>query len=371
MEGSQETSQAPPASHNQLGGQIPLTAPKVPTSLGADFVRKGSSLYHLFLGKKFQAHRLVGLLFLVEFFAASWYYAFDYKFFLTTPLVWSVGFTGWAQSITAAFTFTFMPNIEDPGFIAMSDKAPLSYRFILENSFFSMLLAFQYFYMTDGFYETIQWAWPVEVAFVFLPYYFRPLWPTTRLRTALANNKNKSAKNRAFMIASTYVVKVFYSFAKHYIGFFLNYIRFLGRVTPQDQHTIYGILITSSYMTTIAIFIHTLKFKGWIGPKTAAITYESAYLVTAYLYFKFAWTIYANLDLALVCFIGLVLNFGPKPIWHAYQALMLLVIMTMRDTSTGLYDLPASLVAEGAPLMRLASAFPEATFAGFGGLHSK
>jgi hypothetical protein len=30
-------------------------------------------------------------------------------------------------------------------------------------------------------------------------------------------------------------VKVFYSFAKHYIGFFLNYIRFLGRITPEDQ----------------------------------------------------------------------------------------------------------------------------------------
>lgn len=275
---TQETSQAQPS------GQIPPSVSKASRTTVADILTKGKFLYLLFFGKKFQAHRVVGLLFLLEFLAAAWYYAFDYKFFLTTPLVWSVGFTGWAQSITAAFTFTFMPNIEDPGFIAMSDKAPLSYRFILENSFFSMLLAFQYFYMTDGFYETIKYLWPIEIAFVFLPYYFRPLWPTTRLRTALKNNKNKSAKNRAFMIASTYIVKVFYSFAKHYIGFFLNYIRFLGRITPEDQHVIYGILITSSYMTTIAIFIHTLKFKAWIGPKTAAITYESAYLVTAYLY---------------------------------------------------------------------------------------
>jgi hypothetical protein len=349
MEGStQEQSQTQSAPQTQSSS--PPSAAKTQPSFAADAVKKSKSLYLLFFGKKFQAHRLVGLFFLIEFVAACWYYGTDYKYFLTTPLVWSVGFTGWAQSITAAFTFTFMPNIEDPGFIAMSDKAPLSYRFILENSFFSMLLAFQYFYMTDGWYETIQWAWPIEIVFVFLPYYFRPLWPTTRLRTALANNKNKSDKNRAFMVASTYVVKVFYSFAKHYIGFFLNYIRFLGRVTPEDQHTIYGILITSSYMTTIAIFIHTLKFKGWIGPKTAAITYESAYLVTAYFYLKFAQTILANLDLALLCFIGLALNFGPKPVWHGYQALMLLVISTMRATSTGLHDLPSSLIAEGAPL---------------------
>jgi len=38
-----------------------------------------------------------------------------------------------------------------------------------------------------------------------------------------------------FLRVSTYIVKVFYSFAKHYIGFFLNYIRFLGRITADDQ----------------------------------------------------------------------------------------------------------------------------------------
>ena len=40
--------------------------------------------------------------------------------------VWTLGMTGFLQSVTASCTFTFMPNIADPGFIAMSDKAPLS-----------------------------------------------------------------------------------------------------------------------------------------------------------------------------------------------------------------------------------------------------
>ena len=39
---------------------------------------------------------------------------------------------------------------------------------------------------------------PIEILFVFLPYYIRPLWPTTRMRTALENSKNKTDKNRFF-----------------------------------------------------------------------------------------------------------------------------------------------------------------------------
>ena len=272
----------------------------------------------------------------MQFFTAAYLYAFNYEHYLTTPLVWTLGMTGFLQSVTAACTFTFMPNIEDPGFIAMSDKSALSYKFIVENSFFSMLLAFQYCYMDNKIFEMIKAVPPIEILFVFLPYYIRPLWPTTRMRTALENSKNKTDKNRFFLRVSTYIVKVFYSFAKHYIGFFLNYIRFLGRITADDQKTIHGILITSSYMTTVAIFLHTLKFKGWLGPRQATVAYEGAYLVTAWLYWQFLGTIAANLDLALLCFIGMVLNFAPKGIWHTYQAFVLAYLWYARASATSM-----------------------------------
>lgn len=98
------------------------------------------------------------------------------------------------------------------------------------------------------------------------------------------------------------------------------------------RKTIHGILITSSYMTTVAIFLHTLKFKGWLGPRQATVAYEGAYLVTAWLYWQFLGTIAANLDLALLCFIGMVLNFAPKGIWHTYQAFVLAYLWYARAT---------------------------------------
>lgn len=308
----------------------------------------------MWFAPRFQVHRVTGLIFLLQFFAAFYLYIFNYEHYLKTPLVWTLGMTGFLQSVTASCTFTFMPNIADPGFIAMSDKAPLSYKFIVENSFFSMLLAFQYCYMDNKIFEMIRAVPPIEILFVFLPYYIRPLWPTTRIRTALENAKNKSEKNRFFYHASTYIVKVFYSFAKHYIGFFLNYIRFLGRITPEDQKTIHGILITSSYMTTIALFLHTLKFKGWLGPRTATVAYEGAYLITAWFYWQFLGTIAANLDLALLCFIGMVLNFAPKGIWHAYQAFVLAYLWHARASATSmpvstlppLLSLPAMIMGQ-------------------------
>jgi len=85
-------------------------------------------------------------------------------------------------------------------------------------------------------------------------------------------------------------------------------------------------------MTTVAIFLHTLKFKGWLGPRQATVAYEGAYLVTAWLYWQFLGTIAANLDLALLCFIGMVLNFAPKGIWHTYQAFVLAYLWYARAT---------------------------------------
>jgi len=53
-------------------------------------------------------------------------------------------------------------------------------------------------------------AWNVvEVCFVFLPYViFRPLFPTTRFKTAIANEKNKTEANVRFYRIGTQLIKV-------------------------------------------------------------------------------------------------------------------------------------------------------------------
>ena len=292
---------------------------------------------HLFFGRKFFLHRIVGLIFLIQWTLAIVLYLFMYDVFLHSPLVWTVPITGLIQSIIAAYTFTFMPRKIDPGITFLSDKSALSYFFIIENSFFEMLLAFQWLYYSDTLYPYMQYLIFPELIYVFFPYAIRPLWPKTRFRDALQNTKNKSDSNRTFMIVSTWIIKVFYIFAKHYIGYFLNYVRFLNTITPDEQYQVYGLMITSSFATTISIFLHTLKFKGYIGPKTATIVYEVSYIVTGYYFLRMFSVFAANPEIALLTFAGLLINFSSIYIQQFWQAIMCGLLYSVRFGYLSLY----------------------------------
>jgi len=284
----------------------------------------------LFFARKFFVHRVTGLFYLIMWTISLVMYFVNYERFRHSNLVWVVPVTGVIQSITAVYTFTFLPRKADPGITFLSDKSALSYFFIIENSFFELLLAFQWLYYSDFFYGWIRKSVVIELAFVFLPYLFRPLWPKTRLRDAIKNEKNKSAQNRTFMLASNYVIKVFYVFAKHYIGYFLNYVRFLDRISPEEQYLVYGLMITSSFATTISIFLHTLKFKGYIGPRTATLVYEASYLVTGY-YFLMMFTVFVRSpDLAILTAIGLILNFRSWTVQQIWQMLVIAILYGVR-----------------------------------------
>ena len=48
----------------------------------------------------------------------------------------------------------------------------------------------------------------VEPAFTFFPFYFRHLWPSSRIGTALRHSdKNMTDKNRLILTASAYAIK--------------------------------------------------------------------------------------------------------------------------------------------------------------------
>lgn len=98
----------------------------------------------------------------------------------------------------------------------------------MENVYFAGLLTFQWLYMHDTYRGYIQNILPValESSVVFLPYFlYRPLFPKTSFRDSLEKDRNKTDKNRTFFIIVTWVTKIFYVWAKHFIGFFLNYAR--------------------------------------------------------------------------------------------------------------------------------------------------
>jgi len=207
-------------------------------------------------------YSVLGLAFLIQWTASLYLYFYDYFLYYNSILVWSLPLCGFIQSIGATLTFTFLPKKQtDPGYY--SDKSTLSYNFVKENIYFAGLLLFQFLYMHDKckLWITNYIPYVIESTIVFLPYILiRPLFPKTSFRASLSiNDKNKTEKNKTFFIVVTWITKIFYVWAKHYIGFFLNYARFLDRISPELVRHIYFMLIMSSAATTISMFLHTLK----------------------------------------------------------------------------------------------------------------
>ena len=230
-----------------------------------------SGFVRLFFGRKFRAHRLLGLSFLIQYAASLYLFMTDYERWLSSPLPWSVPLNGFLQSVVAARTFTFLPRREDPGFAAVADKSTLSYFTVVENSFYSLQCLFASCYLLDRLTAQIRRLHVVEPFFVFFVFWARHLWPSSRISSALSNSKNKSAQHALKLTVSAYAIKAFYIYAKHFVGFFPLYLRFLGRLSHEDQRLLFGVQLLSSYAATVSIFVHTLKFKGLIGPVTASM----------------------------------------------------------------------------------------------------
>lgn len=294
------------------------------------------AIVKLFNQPKFRTHRIFGLAFLVQYAIAVPMYLFNYSRYLNSPLVWSVPLNGVLQSLNAAVTFTFLPKTDVPGFAAVADKSVLSYYTVVENSFYAMQLLFVSCYLRDDLRSIIRSLMIVEPYYVFLVFFLRDvLWHSSRISSALKNtDKTTTVQNRRIMVASAYAIKCFYLFAKHFVGFLPNYMIFLGRVNSDDQHLLYGVEVLSSYAATISIFIHTLKFKGYIGPITALVAYDIIIPGFLFLYWNMASVILQNWDLAILCSVGLFLNLVPKWCgnrspwkysWHAYQLGMMLL----------------------------------------------
>jgi hypothetical protein len=215
-------------------------------------------LYRLFFTRKFIVHRITGLFYLIQYATTAIMFFFYYETFKNSFLIWSMPLTGLIQSITAIYTFTFLPKKTiDPGYYG--DKGILSYNFIIENSFFEMLLLFQWVYYNDVFFNFFKNTFVFEAVLVFLPYVIRVMWPKTSFREGLKNDKNKSEEARTFYFVVTWITKMFYIWAKHYIGFFLNYVRFLDRINEEERYAVYFTLVFASFATTISLFLHTLR----------------------------------------------------------------------------------------------------------------
>lgn len=283
-----------------------------------------SAFHELFLtkrtgklgGVKFALHRINGILYLMQYVASFLLMVFNYDAYTRTPLPWTLPLCGWIQAVIASFTFTFLPKGNDAqGYY--SDKRTITYSFMVENVYFSGLLLFQALYGFTPFIKSLPF-W-VEHIGVFLPYViFRPLFPKTSLGDSRHTENQYSSKNMRFLKAMALISKIFYVWAKHFVGYYMNYMIYLGLVQEKNMYHFHWLLLVSGWATTIAVFLHTLKFKGYIGPRFALLAYTGTFpaivSLLATLQIQFGWQYFW---VSLVVLLGVPINFiRPTKYWN-------------------------------------------------------
>ncbi|KAH8070224.1 hypothetical protein JL720_11780 [Aureococcus anophagefferens] len=313
--------------------------------------------FHIYFKRRHQPHRLLGLSYLVQWTYALVMYFADYAALRDGVVMYTLPLTGapprpeprraiatptptpagFAQAVVATRTFWFLPKKQrDPGYY--TDKSTMSWSFIAENQYFAGLLLFQCVYMTGRARALLAGSAAgnaVEAVMVALPYVVvRPCFPKTSFRDSLRGGDgrkgNVSARNATFFRVQTWVTKTFYVFAKHFIGYFLNYARFLDRLDAAEIRHVHLMLVFSCFATTISMFLHTLKFKGYMGPRTAFLVYQASYLATFYSWYKLAPTVAKSPDLVAATLAGVAVNFMGRNAIRAYQAAVAVALFARR-----------------------------------------
>ncbi len=303
--------------------------PKKQLSLWGTFVEL---FFHL---ERFAIHRVTGLLYLVQFFTALYLMTFDYETFQKTPLAWSLPLTGWLQAIIASRTFTFLPKGNDAqGYY--SDKRTITYSFLLENIYFSGLLLFQSLYCFTDFFQNVPLPHEkvrtgLELILVFLPYTLIRTWfPKTSLGDSREDDGQYTDKNKRFLKAISLTSKVFYVWAKHFNGYYLNYMVFLGMVkdSPTAIYRTNWLLLAGGWATTVAMFLNTLKFKKIIGPKLALSLYAGTFPVIVTVLTLLQYQYRSQLWVAYIVMLGVPVNFLPRN-WYAQHIYQFIVMAYM------------------------------------------
>ena len=247
---------------------------------------------------KHMLHRYMGLFFLIQYSLAWVEFLTDYETAKTTyfthsitlngriesKIVWwykistpwslhscnpSLLLSGMIQGYSAFFSFKVLPELNDAGYY--SDKAVISRNFVHENIFFTLMTVWGSIYYNAPHREQLLSTTAGQCLiylFVFWPYIFiRPLFPITRFKDAGTIKNSRSEKNSGFYKVATQLVKIFYLWAKYFLGFFMNFMVFLNVLTERQWKFVQGMYLLNVGTVSIAIFLHTLRFKKVLPPK--------------------------------------------------------------------------------------------------------
>eukprot|EP00529_Nitzschia_sp_RCC80_P018820 CAMPEP_0113496906 /NCGR_PEP_ID=MMETSP0014_2-20120614/30359_1 /TAXON_ID=2857 /ORGANISM="Nitzschia sp." /LENGTH=507 /DNA_ID=CAMNT_0000390835 /DNA_START=126 /DNA_END=1646 /DNA_ORIENTATION=+ /assembly_acc=CAM_ASM_000159 len=283
--------------------------------------------------KKHFVHRYMGLAFLIQYAAAWVEYLTNYDHAKDSVLLHFIALNGLIQGYSAYFSFKVLPDLEDPGYF--SDKAVISRTFVHENTYFSLITAWGSIYYNELWLEKIQ-AHPLgrilEVIFVFFAYVaIRPFFPTTHVGSAGTGKGSRTEQNKSFYKYGTLAYKIFYLWAKYFLGFFINFLWLRRLCTPDEVKFIKGMYTLNLGTLSIGIFLHTLRFKGVLPGK---LTF-SIYLLQIYATFSaipLAFNLFASHKMlcgAMV--VGILANMTRKKWVHAAWCGAMLYLVKFRD----------------------------------------
>lgn len=137
--------------------------------------------------------------------------------------------------------------------------------------------------------------------------------------------------NQRFYEIGTNMVKIFYLWAKYFLGFFINFLVHLDLVKDDEWQVIRGLFLLNLGTVSLAVFLHTLRFKKVLPAK---FTF-SLYLAQIYLTFSGIPMVLkmfvAHPNLCALCVAGILFNMTRNRKIHALWCTVAMLLITQTE----------------------------------------
>jgi len=279
-----------------------------------------------------KVHRYMGLFWLIQ-------YALVWVEFLTnydgggslSLLPHTLALNGIVQGYSAYFSFKVLPELKDAGYY--SDKGVLSRNFLHENIFYQSMCLFGSVYYDSGLRQTLQSTLPgriTEMVFLFFPYaVIRPFFPITRFRDGGKQSKSRTegALEKFYSVGTT-MIKIFYLWAKYFLGFHINFMTYLGLIKPENLVFVHGLYLLNAGTVSLGVYLHTLRFKK-ILPAWFTFSFYLCQIYATFSALPYAFdTFMGHPKLCLVSLSGLLCNMTRNRLIHAVWCLCTMLLLT-------------------------------------------
>ena len=147
----------------------------------------------------------------------------------------------------------------------------MSRNFVHENVFFTLMCVFGSVYYNEEARNSMRshlGGKILEYVFVIWPFIIVRTWfPITRFKNAGTTRNGRTEANQRFYEIATTLVKIFFLWAKYFLGFYVNFSVFLDLVAEHSWKFLHGLFLLNVGTVSLAMFLHTLRFKKVLPPR--------------------------------------------------------------------------------------------------------